>query len=45
MAEMGPPTCAFTAIWLHDRIIPANIDRVISTEIPDPELDPLLYDI
>lgn len=25
--------------------MPSNIDSVISTEIPDPELDPLLYDI
>ena len=32
-------------LWLQDRIMPANIDNVISAEIPDPELDPLLYDI
>lgn len=32
-------------LWLHVRIMPANIDSVISAEIPDPELDPLLYDI
>lgn len=32
-------------LWLEQRITPDKIDNVISAEIPDPEQDPLLYDI
>lgn len=30
-------------LWLRDRIMPTNIDNVISVEIPNPEHDSLLY--
>uniref|UniRef100_A0A8D9B6G9 ATP-dependent DNA helicase n=1 Tax=Cacopsylla melanoneura TaxID=428564 RepID=A0A8D9B6G9_9HEMI len=36
---------AHILLWLHTRIRPTDIDSVISAEIPDPEKDPLLYDI
>ena len=32
-------------LWLEQRISPDRIDTVIFAEIPDPEQDPLLYDI
>ncbi|XP_076301721.1 uncharacterized protein LOC143219730 [Lasioglossum baleicum] len=32
-------------LWLQQRITPDKIDNVIRAEIPDPEQDPLLYDI
>ncbi|KAE9528620.1 hypothetical protein AGLY_012195, partial [Aphis glycines] len=32
-------------LWLQNRISSNIIDNVISAEIPDPEQDPLLYDI
>ncbi|CAK1583611.1 unnamed protein product [Parnassius mnemosyne] len=32
-------------LWLEQCIIPDKIDNVIRAEIPDPEQDPLLYDI
>lgn len=32
-------------LWLQDRIMPHQIDSVISAEIPDPEVDPALHDI
>lgn len=32
-------------IWLEERIRPEQMDDIISAELPDPALDPILYDI
>lgn len=32
-------------IWLVNKITPNEIDQVISAEIPDPEVDPVLFDV
>lgn len=32
-------------IWLKTRIMPNQLDHIISAEIPDPNTDPSLYDI
>jgi hypothetical protein len=36
---------AHILIWLVDKIRPKEIDSVISTELPDPTTDQLLFDI
>lgn len=36
---------AHILIWLVDRLISVNIDDIISAEIPDPEEDPVLFEI
>ncbi|XP_044735689.1 uncharacterized protein LOC123297922 [Chrysoperla carnea] len=32
-------------IWLHDKIYPTDIDKIIRAEFPDPQKDPELYNI
>ena len=32
-------------LWLHSKIRPNDIDKIISAEIPDPHSDPVLHDI
>lgn len=32
-------------LWLDNKIMPADIDKVISTEIPDPGCEAVLYEI
>lgn len=32
-------------IWLETKMLPNQIDRIISAELPDPQNDPLLFEI
>ncbi|GBO98476.1 hypothetical protein EVAR_95_1 [Eumeta japonica] len=32
-------------IWLHDKIYPTDIDKIIQAEFPNPQNDPELYNI
>nr|XP_042898738.1 uncharacterized protein LOC107440395 [Parasteatoda tepidariorum] len=36
---------AHILIWLHEKIHVHSIDNVISAEIPDPKIDPVLHDV
>jgi hypothetical protein len=36
---------AHILIWLREKIRPTDIDKVISAELPNPQEDPLLFDI
>ena len=31
--------------WLYEKVRPDDIDKVISAELPDPEADPILYEL
>lgn len=35
---------AHILVWMKDRIYPTDVDSIISAEIPDPNVDPLLYE-
>ena len=36
---------AHCLVWLKEKLRPTDIDKVISAELPDPEKDPLLFDV
>lgn len=36
---------AHILIWLKDKIVPNQIDTIISAELPDPQIDPRLFEI
>lgn len=36
---------AHILIWLNDKIVPTQIDSVISAELPDPHEDPILFEV
>jgi len=42
--EMGLPH-AHILIWLKNKIHPDQNDNIISAKLPDPEKDPILFDV
>jgi hypothetical protein len=36
---------AHMLVWLQQKIQATDVDKVISAELPDPHIDPLLFDI
>lgn len=36
---------AHILLWLHEKIRPYDVDNIISTEFPNPNEDPVLFDV